>query len=254
MEPPGRSPDVAKQFLYAWSSGKASLGEGPEAEKAYKLDTVGDHVFKVAVKRTVIEAGRPALKIIGEKAWTVKVVSATPEFGRPSPSATRGPSRGSGSRRKPPWPGTPPKEAVWRWSAAGGPKVSPSAAEAQVDCAASGTLTLELLDSAVPAKAKVLAKTALPIDVASAVSVRIVGTQNTPSGEAAALQAVVVVADPAAKASLTLSWTDETRQTGLGKGEKVSFSAKEAGSYTIRVEARDAKGCARGASPAYDQY
>jgi len=66
--------DIAKQFKYAWASGKADLGEDAKPERAYKLDTPGEHAFTVTVKRTVTDNGKQRVETVGQPATcTVKV-------------------------------------------------------------------------------------------------------------------------------------------------------------------------------------
>ncbi|MEI6669048.1 MAG: hypothetical protein WCP29_12915 [Acidobacteriota bacterium] len=68
--------DIAAQFTYAWTSGRASLGEGADASKTYRLDTPGTHVFGVRVTQAGLVAGKPVSRVVGEATWSVKVVEA----------------------------------------------------------------------------------------------------------------------------------------------------------------------------------
>jgi hypothetical protein len=69
--------DVLAQYRYAWKSGKAALGEDNNAQRAYKLETVGEHVFGVQVKRPRLKAGQTVYEKVGEAEWKVKVVADT---------------------------------------------------------------------------------------------------------------------------------------------------------------------------------
>jgi tetratricopeptide (TPR) repeat protein len=100
-------PDIAKQFRYAWASGKASLGDGPEPSKTYRLDTVGTHTFTVRVTQTEVRAGKPVTTDVGEKSWPVKVVAASGEEKSGDPPKDDKPA---GEKPKDDKPGEKPKD------------------------------------------------------------------------------------------------------------------------------------------------
>ena len=95
--------DIARQFSYAWSSGKAGLGKSSSASRAYRLDTPGTHEFTVVVSRQTREAGRLVETKIGERSWSVKVTKPTAS---PSTPTTGAKPPVSASTPKP--SGTPP--------------------------------------------------------------------------------------------------------------------------------------------------
>ncbi len=67
--------DILAQYRFIWKSGKAVLGEYATPQRAYRLDTVGEHNFSVQVKRPLLKGTQEIFETLGQGEWTVKVVA-----------------------------------------------------------------------------------------------------------------------------------------------------------------------------------